>query len=127
MIRVRALALGAAAFVISHAVESAMWQSTFAPGSSVNPWFLNSGRAVAFTAACLLAAAVVATALERRGPWRGRSVLPAGFNVAAGAWIAMAVVLATIGPGTIFPIALAFAAVVAAVSCGVGAFLGSML
>jgi hypothetical protein len=113
--------------VISHAIESLMWQSTFAPGSSGNPWFLNSGRAVAFTAACLLLAAVLATALERRRPAGRRGVLIAGVTVAAGAWVAMAVVLATIGPGTIFPIALAFAAAVAAVSCGIGALLGSML
>lgn len=127
MIRVKALVLGGAAFLVSHAVERAAWRSMFAPASAVEPWFLNSGRAVAFTAACLFIAALVGSAADARSHPGRASAGASAANAAVGAWLAMAAVLAAIGPGTIFPIALAVGALVAVVACTAGAFAGRLL
>lgn len=121
------MVIGAAAFGAAHAVEAAAWRSAFAPGSPVGPWFLNSGRAVAFTAACLFVAAAASSALARRGRQPPRAVLQTGLMQAAGAVLAMTAVLAAVGFGTIFPIALAAGGLVAVLACVAGAFLGSMV
>ena len=47
-----------------------------------------------------------------------------GIAVTAGVWVAMAGVLAFIGPGTIFPIVLAIGGLIAAAVCSAGAWLG---
>jgi hypothetical protein len=124
VLRVTGFTTGAAAFLAAHGVEVWLWRSAFAPSGDSTPWFLNSGRAVAFTAACLLLASAVHAAL-RRGPQgaRGSAVAP-GLASAAGAWVAMAAVLAVLGPGNIFPIVLAAGALIAAAACTAGAFLG---
>jgi hypothetical protein len=47
-----------------------------------------------------------------------------GANAAAGALAAMIALLAVIGPGTLFPIVIAFGAVIAVTSTGAGALAG---
>ena len=79
---------------------------------------MNSGRAVAFTAALLLLAGAVVSASD----WRESMIR--GANVAAGALVAMVLVLAVVGPGNLFPIVVAIAAVIAAASGGAGALAG---
>jgi hypothetical protein len=121
MIRWKSLTLGAVAFLASHALESANW-SAFDPGAAYSPWFLNSGRAVVFTAACLLAAAAI-EGIVAASTWRDAIVR--GGNIAAGAFVAMCIVLLARGPGTLFPIALALGGLVAAASSIAGALIGS--
>src|SRR5882672_448998 len=110
MIRPKLLFLGAATFFAAHAVEVAGWSNWF--HGVYAPWFLNSGRAVAFTAASLMAVgAIVALTNPDRGTW-----LIAAVNLAAGASAAMIVILFAVGPGTIFPIAITIGAAVVGIS-----------
>ena len=118
MIKPKLLFLGAATFVAAHAVEVAGWRDWF--HGVYAPWFLNSGRAVAVTAGSLMVvAAIVALTVSDRREW-----FVAGLSLAAGAAIAMAAVLFAVGPGTLFPIAIAIGAAVIAVSSAAGAFAG---
>src|SRR5476651_934093 len=87
-------AIGLLSFTASHAIEVAMWDSWF--GGTHDPWFLNSGRAAAFTMGCLFAASSVAGGLRL-----------SGWPIGAGAVMAMAAVLMWGGGSTIFPIVLA--------------------
>ena len=90
-------AAGLMTFVAAHEVEVLKWAAWF--GSAAHePWFLNSGRAVAFTMACLFVSSLISG-------WLRLSVL----TIVAGAATAMTVVLFLKegGPGTIFPIVIA--------------------
>ena len=118
MIRWKSGALGAAMLITAHLVLMARWRDWFQAGGDYPPWFLNSGRAVAFTAGLLFIAGLVA-GLATRGAPQERMI--AGGNVAAGAIVAMCVVLAMTGPGTLFPIALTIGAGIAVMSCVAGA------
>jgi hypothetical protein len=124
MVRWRSLVCGALAFAVAHWLEAATWRERFMPGGEYPPWFLNSGRAVVFTAAVLFIAAASVGA-RTRGAIRD-ALLDAG-NLTAGALAAMIVVLAVSGPGTIFPIALAIGTTIAAVAAVAGALAGSLL
>jgi hypothetical protein len=87
---------GLLTFAAAHEVEVLKWTAWF--GSAHEPWFLNSGRAVAFTMACLLVSSLIAGWLRL-----------SGVLFAAGAAAAMTVVLFLKqgGSGTIFPIVIA--------------------
>ena len=122
MVRWRSVALGAAVFVAAHVVLTAGWREWFQPGGEFPPWFLNSGRAVAFTAGLLFIAGVLVGLGNRKAP---RDAMVAGASLAAGAIVAMCAVLAVTGPGTLFPIALAIGAGVIVVSCVAGALTAS--
>jgi hypothetical protein len=118
MIKWRSVVLGAATFAATHLVVVAKWVPWF--HGPHEPWFLNSGRAVAFTAAALLLAGLAA------GAWWARDRTDAvghGVNVAAGALLAMIVVLVVVGPGTVFPIVIAFGGMIALFSSGAGALI----
>ena len=117
MFRVTAFLTGAAAFAAAHAIEVAGWHGVFAPLSANAAWFLNSGRAVAFTAACLFFASFTCSLLSRSG--RTTRVVLAS-NLACGAFAAMTAVLVAIGPGSLFPLALVIGALIAAAACGAG-------
>ena len=116
MLRWTSLVLGAAAFLAAHAVERALWRSWFS--SEWEPFFMNSGRAVLFTAACVLIAGLLAALLARD---RGDALIHAG-NVTAGAAAVMIMTLFSTGPGTLFPIAIVLGLVVLAV----GSYLGAL-
>lgn len=124
MIRWKSAVLGAIVFVAAHLVLMAAWRAWFQPGGDFPPWFLNSGRAVAFTAVLLFSTGVL-VGFATAGPAAQSAV--AGGNLAAGAIVAMLVVLALTGPGTLFPIALAIGAGVAVLSSVTGALAGSAL
>jgi hypothetical protein len=124
MIRWKSAALGAAVFGAAHLVLTARWREWFQPGGDFPPWFLNSGRAVALTAALLFMGGVV-VGLTTRGP--ARESIVAGGNLAAGAIVAMCLVLALTGPGTLFPIALTIGAGVVVISIAAGAMAGSAI
>jgi len=115
---------GGLTFVIAHAIEVVGWP-WFDPGRSSTPWFLNAGRAAAFTAGCLVLAAAAATALAASVP--GRGAIARGGGIAVGAIAAMTIVLVARGPGTLFPIVLVFGAAIALASGVVGAALGNGL
>ena len=119
MIRQKLLFLGAATFLAAHAVEVAMWSAWF--DGRYAPWFLNSSRAVALTAASLLVVgAIVALTGFDRQRW-----LIVGLNLAAGAAAAMIVVLFAVGPGTLFPIAMVIGTLVVGASSVAGALAGA--
>jgi hypothetical protein len=120
MMRWKCLGLGAAAFLVSHFVEAAMWSSWFG-GNAVTPWFLNSPRAGAFTVVSLALVAGFASARDA-----GEAVVR-GVNVGLGATAALLVVLFVVGPGTLFPIALAIGLAVVESASVVGALAGAAL
>jgi hypothetical protein len=117
-IRWKSLSLGAATFFATHVVVVRMWTTWF--DGQQDPWFLNSGPAVGFTALCMLGAGAVASA-----SWvRNRAdVLTHAANVATGAVLAMTVVLMSVGPGTIFPIVILFGGAIVLVSSAVGSLM----
>jgi hypothetical protein len=119
MIRWRGVVLGALTFLGAHAVLVAAWSSWFEPGGAHTAWFLNSGRAVGFTIACLVAGSALAAAL---GPPDQRERLATGASFAGGSLAAMIAVLFAGGAGTIFPIVIVFAAAIALASGLAGAF-----
>jgi hypothetical protein len=105
------LLLGAATFTAAHAVEVWKWQAWFG-GAQHAPWFLNGdGRAVLFVAACVFVSTFVSGFLSARS--KSEAVLQ-GISVAAGAVAAMIVILLRLpgGPGNLFPIVIAAAAVI---------------
>src|SRR5215510_10311199 len=118
MIRWRSALLGAVVFVTAHLVLMARWREWFRPGGDFPPWFLNSSRALAWTGALLFIAGALVGFATRGG---SRGAIVAGGNLAGGAIVAMCVVLALIGPGTLFPIALTIGAGVIVLSCVTGA------
>jgi len=116
MIRWTSVLVGGAAFTLAHLVQTLGWQTWF--HGSYDPWFLNSGRAAVFTIALLVVAGAIVSAAD----WRESIVR--GANAAAGALAAIIVILAVVGPGTLFPIVIVFGAIVAITSTGAGALAG---
>jgi hypothetical protein len=116
MIRWPSALVGGAAFLMAHLVQTLAWRTWF--HGTFEPWFLNSGRAVAVTAALLVVAGAVVSASDRR-----ESIIR-GANVAGGALIAMIGVLSVIGPGNLFPIVIVIGAAIAVASAGAGALAG---
>jgi hypothetical protein len=124
MIRWKSLVLGAVVFAIAHWLQIVWWREWFQPGGDYPPWFLNSGRAVAFTAGALFVAGVL-LGIVSHGV--SGDAIVAGGNLAAGAAAAMGVVLGATGPGNLFPIALTIGAGIVAVSAIAGALAGSLI
>jgi hypothetical protein len=118
MIRWKSAVLGGVVFVVAHLVLMARWREWFQPGGDFPPWFLNSGRAVAWTGALLFIAGALVGFATRGG---ARDAMVAGGNLATGATVAMCIVLALTGPGTLFPIALTIGAAVIVFNCVAGA------
>jgi hypothetical protein len=104
---------GLLTFAAAHEVEVLKWTAWF--GSAHAPWFLNSGRAVAFTMACLLVSSLIAGWLRL-----------SGLMFAAGAAAAMTAVLLLKqgGPGTIFPIVIAVGILLMLAVSLLGAWIG---
>jgi hypothetical protein len=122
--RATAFAAGAAAFGAAHIVEVLTWRVLFEPGLEQTPWFLNSGRAVAFAAACLFLTSLLYARMARRAQttWTAGAVA-----LTAGAVVAMTIVLAVRGPGTIFPIAWTVGALILSAACSAGSFIATKL
>ena len=118
MIKWASVVLGAAMFLVTHLVVISKWTTWF--DGQQAPWFLNSGRAVGFTALCLLVAGLVASASWARDR---DDAMTHSANVAAGALVAMTVVLFFVGPGTIFPIVIVFGGAIALFSSAIGSLL----
>jgi len=119
--RLKDVGLGGAAFLGAHAVEVWAWRTRFAPAGEFAAWFLNSGRAAAFTAVCLFVVSAMASAF---GSADQRESLIRGAYFSGGAVAAMTIVLFGIGPGTIWPIVLVSGAAIVAASGVAGAFIG---
>jgi hypothetical protein len=115
------LIVGGAAFVVAHLIEVEAWP-WFDPAGASTPWFLNTDRATAFTAASLFVAAVIASA-STAYPF-GVGPIAQGCSIALGAILAMTLVLVVKGPGTLFPIVLFVGAAIAVASCVGGALVG---
>lgn len=103
--------IGLLTFIGAHAIEVAKWALWF--GGTHAPWFLNSGRAIAFTLGCVFAASLIGGVLR----------LP-GATIAAGAATAMTLVLLLGASGTIVPIVLAAGGLMLAAASLLGAWLG---
>ncbi|MBZ5559624.1 MAG: hypothetical protein LAO77_20340 [Acidobacteriia bacterium] len=124
MTRWKDVVFGALAFVGAHAVEAAAWRSWFAPGGDYAAWFLNSGRAVAFTAVCLFVVSLLGSAL---GAADQRDSLVRGAYFSGGAVASMTVVLIVVGPGTIWPIVLVGGAAIISACAVAGAYAGGAI
>ncbi|HZT76680.1 MAG TPA: hypothetical protein VFA27_08475 [Vicinamibacterales bacterium] len=107
--------VGVAAFLAAHGIERLLWRAQFDPAGGTTPWFLNSGRAVAFMAVWMLAVGAVLGSRPTRADWT-RNALAATI----GAIAAMVGVLAVVGPGTIFPLVIAIGSAVLAASLFAG-------
>jgi len=116
MVRWTSVLVGGAAFTAAHLIQKLAWQTWF--HGSYDPWFLNSRRAVVFTVALLVVAGAIVSAAD----WRESIVR--GANAAAGALGAMIIILAVVGPGNLFPIVIAFGAVIVVTSTSAGALAG---
>jgi hypothetical protein len=121
MSRGLAFVVGFLAFLTAHAIQVVEWAGWF--GGAYEPWFLNSGRAIAFTVAVVGAAGTL-----------GALFVPAlartrGVTLALGAFVAMTAVLFLKpgGPGTIFPIVMASGGGCLLASGTLGAWLGRMM
>jgi hypothetical protein len=106
--------IGVAVFAGTHAIEVAMWPAWF--GGAHDPWFLNSGRAIAFTLICFFGVSLLA----------GVGRVP-GLAIAAGGAIAMTFVLALGGGSTLFPIVVTAGALAIGGASLLGAWLGAEL
>ena len=111
---------GAVTFSLAHAIEVEAWP-WFDPAGATTPWFLNAGRATAFTAACLAVLGVIYGAIASSS---GYSAIVRGCSVAMGAILAMTFVLFVNGPGTLFPIVLVVGAAITVASTVSGAMVG---
>ena len=109
-----AFVLGLMTFLSAHIVSVAMWSVWF--GGTHDPWFLNSGKAAAFTMGWLFGVSLIGGVLG----------LP-GLMVAAGAATAMAIALMWVGGSTIFPIVLVGGGALILVSTMLGAWIGSQI
>jgi len=120
--RATAIGAGAVAFWVAHAIEAARWHDWFR--GDYDPWFLNSGRAVLFTLACVAIASAAVEAFDDRTPRATKGLAAAG-----GAFAAMVSVLflRTAGPGTIFPIVVVAGGALLALSSVAGAWAGTLL
>jgi len=102
--------------------EKAVWFvlgfAALATSYAVGGWWLNSGTGVLRTVLGLLALGVFAAL------WRPGSSWIRACALWAGAISGTTVVLFSIGPGTIWPIVLAFAAAITAAAVFGGAFVG---
>lgn len=85
---------------------------------TVTGWWLNSGRGVAATSGALFALAVVLSSFEAGSP-RVRL-----YALWIGAQIGLIGYLFRVGPGTIFPIVIAFGAVFSAAAVAAGGGVG---
>ena len=112
MARCQGFAVGVLAFVGAHAIEVARWTAWF--GGTYEPWFLNSGRAIVFTMACLFVASLVAGIVRL-----------SGIMIAAGGATAMATVLFLGGGSTILPLVLAAGSLLIAGASLLGGWLGA--
>jgi hypothetical protein len=115
MLRWTSLVLGAATFLVAHVVEVLRWTAWFSP--QWRPFFMNSGRAVAFTTACVLIAGVLAGIFARD---RSDALIHAG-NVTAGAAVVMTALIVYPEPGRLFPIAIIYGVAILAVGTYLGA------
>lgn len=123
-LRWRAVLYGAAAFLIAHTIERIWWTSFFASGGAAHSaWFLNSGRAVLFTA---ISVAVAGLVVGRMVSDR-RDLIAGAASAAGGAIAAMIVVLFTIGPGTIFPLVIIIGGALVIAGTFAGALAASVL
>ena len=101
----------AALFIVGFAVVATL--------QAVGGWWLNSGTGVLRTVLVLLALGVFAALWRSGSPWVRACALWTG------AISGTTVLLFSIGPGTIWPIVLAFAAAITAGAVFGGAFVGS--
>src|SRR5262249_28734431 len=106
-------------FFVAHLIEAAAWSSLFA-GDTVTPWFMNTPRAGAFTALLLGIVAGVAA------PKDVGEAIVRGLNVGLGATAAAVIVLAGVGPGTLFPIAIVTGMAIVVTASVVGALAGAL-
>jgi hypothetical protein len=113
------IVFGAIAFVGAHLLEYATWRQWFDPSGTYSVWFLNSGRAVAFTVAWLFAVSLAGHLFAR--PQR-EAIVSKGVNMSIGAIASMTAVLLVVGPGTIFPIVLVLGAAIVAAGTMAGAW-----
>ena len=106
------VSIGLLTFVATHLILVAKWTTWF--HGQYEPWFLNTTPAVQFTLACFFVVSLIAGLLETFGLF-----------IVVGAVVAMVVVmLFPPGPGTLWPIAMAFGGCMLAAAILIGNMLG---
>jgi hypothetical protein len=118
--RWKTVGLGALAFLVAHIVVRAAWPWLDAERGH-SPWFLNAGGGVAATVGVLFVAAALRSGVAAMNR---RAAVQQGVDFAVGAVAEMVMVLFVIGPGTLFPIAIAIGAVTIAAAAVAGAWAG---
>jgi hypothetical protein len=107
--------VGAGAFLASHAVVRWGWREWFDPLGAHVPWFLNSGRAVAFSSVWLFIVGAALAASRRDG-----ARLEGAASASGGAILAMIAILVLVGPGSLFPLVLTIGGGIVAASVFAG-------
>ena len=118
MFRPTAVVLGFSAFGAAHLLVVTGWT---AMGGTGQPWFLNSGTAVALTAVVLLVAGVASQTLLRA---RGNLDVP--LSVSSGAIAALAVTMVTTVRGNLYPLVFLVGAAICVVSATAGCLLARL-
>jgi hypothetical protein len=105
---------GVSAFVLADALTVREWAVL---GGRFQPWFLNSGGAVALTAGLCAAAAAIAAGVDRRAPF----IKIAALNAAGAFAASLVVIVVRVGGGNLFPIVVVLDALVLLASSAAGA------
>jgi hypothetical protein len=103
---VKAFVVGAVTFIALHLLFVATWHRWFSGGDGLDPWFMNSGSAVAITAIAFGVAGLVSSRLTSNEDLDSRVASAA--VIATGGALPMVFVLFTMrgGPGNLFPIVI---------------------
>ena len=110
--------VGILSFLALHWYEVRHWETMF--GGQHEPWFLNSGRSVAFTAGGLFVVALTWGAIAR-GSWP--DIFRDAIGLLLGVGIAMTTIVVNLG-STLFPIVLGIGLSITGVAIGAGLAIG---
>jgi hypothetical protein len=104
--RAKPVVIGAITFVGLHLLYVATWQPWFATRDGLDPWFLNSPKAVASTVFVFAVVSAVSAIIEAPRDFDQKAALAA--LLATGGAIPMVIRLFTMrgGPGNLFPIVI---------------------
>jgi hypothetical protein len=106
MTRTKSIVVGATTFVGLHLLFMAAWQRWFGGSDRLDPWFLNSPKAVAATISVFAVVGAVSGLIDSRRDFEARAALTA--FLATGGAVPMVIRIFTMrgGPGNLFPIVI---------------------
>ena len=122
MMRWRAAALGAAAFLAAHAVILWQWATLAGTHGNEPAWFANSTGAVVVMVVAMATAGIAAARGSSRGHERTRLIS----SVALGGIVAMVATMVVVGGGTIAPLAVTMGGAVLVTGAFAGGIIASL-